>query len=78
LLTCCDSVYRANILASAAVNTGGGVDYILAVSFGDAVNWALRFTCAAVDAVVVNYICHDFILLFVIYSYCSIKNLKNK
>ena len=48
----------ANLCASAAINAGVSVNYILAVALGNSLYGAAICAGAAGDAVITNYICH--------------------
>ena len=52
------SADRADVVASAAVDAGIRVNYILAIPRADRGNRAFSLACAAADAFVVNCICH--------------------
>jgi hypothetical protein len=59
------SIYGANVCASAALDASVSVDNVLTVTLSNCIYRALTLACAAGDALIVNYICHEKILLFV-------------
>ena len=62
------STNRADVRAGTAIDAGSLFDYILRVAGRDAAHRAFRFAGTTVDAVVIDYVCHDF-LPSTFYSY---------
>jgi hypothetical protein len=60
------SIYGANVCASAALDASVSVDNVLTVTLSNCIYRALTLACAAGDALIVNYICHEKILLFIL------------
>ena len=54
------SIYRSCASASTALDALFSVDNILAIAFRNTANRALRSTCAASDAVIIDFICHSY------------------
>jgi hypothetical protein len=55
-----DSIYGTGVHTSATVDTGISVNYTLFVLFADGVNRAGLITGAAIDAIVINRMGHNF------------------
>ena len=53
------SLNRANAGASAALDALIGVNYVFAVAFADGADRAFTRACAAGDAVITDFVCHD-------------------
>jgi hypothetical protein len=51
-----------------ALDTGGGVDYVDGIAFGDRVGGALRQAGAAGNAIFVDLHCHKIVLLLISYD----------
>ena len=63
-----NSFSRALGSASAAVDAGICIDYILAVSFGNCICRTLSLACTTHYTIITNYICHSFFLLKSVFS----------
>lgn len=61
----------ASVCASAALDAGISVDYILSVALRNSFNGALCCASAAGDAIVRNYICHFSCLLITFFLIVS-------